>query len=72
MSIIRSRIEREFTGFDEDAKFHLVNGQVWQQARYRYRYFYKYRPEVEIRREGGRHVMHVPSMQDSIEVRRIE
>ena len=72
MTTIRSRIDGEFTGFNGDAVFRLVNGQVWQQARYRYRYRYKYRPEVEIRREGGRQVMYVPFMDESIEVRRIK
>ena len=72
MPIIRSRIEGEFTGFDGGAEFRLINGQVWQQARYRYRYCYKYRPRVEIRREGGRHIMYVLPMDDSIEVRRIK
>ena len=72
MTTIRSRIDGEFTGFSGDAVFRLVNGQVWQQARYRDRYRYKYRPEVEIRREGGRQVMYVPFMDESIEVRRIK
>lgn len=72
MSVIRSRIDGEFEGFDGDALFRLANGQIWQQVRYRYKYRYKYRPHIEIRREGSKYMMYVPFMGESIQVKRVE
>lgn len=67
--IITTKIDGEFSGFDDSAVFRLTNGQVWQQARYRYRYHYAYRPDVRIVQQGGQHFMEVPCMGDRVEVR---
>lgn len=68
MADIRSRVEGEFSGFDDDAIFRLSNGQVWQQAIYKYHYYYAYQPHVTIRRNGSGYIMEVPSMRDSVAV----
>ena len=46
--VIESQIEGEFTGWDGETIFKLVNGQIWQQSTYAYTYSYKYRPKVMI------------------------
>jgi len=57
--VIESRIEGEFTGWDGESKYELVNGQVWEQATYKYVYKYAYRPEAIIYRSGGSYTMEV-------------
>jgi hypothetical protein len=54
MSEIHSRLAGSFTGYHSEAIFHLMNGQVWQQRRYKYKYKYKYRPKVRIFRDQNR------------------
>lgn len=67
-SEIKSNIEGEFNGFNNETIFFLANGQAWQQSRYRYRYKYAYRPQVRIYRETGRHMMQVAGIDEPIEV----
>jgi hypothetical protein len=47
-SVIRSKIDGEFHGWDGNSRYRLQNGQVWEQAKYKYKYKYKYSPEVLI------------------------
>jgi hypothetical protein len=69
--IIRSRIEGEFNGTENETIFNLQNGQVWQQVGYRYRYHYLYAPRVEIDASGSRGTMTVAGFREPIEVRRV-
>jgi hypothetical protein len=69
---VRTRIEGEFTGYDNAAIFKLANGEVWQQKRYPYKYKYAYRPEVRIYREGGDYMMEVRCMDEPISVVRAD
>lgn len=64
---IHSRIEREFTGYDDGVVSKLSNGQVCQQKRYKYQYKYAYRPKVRIYRDAGRYMMEVSGMNEPIE-----
>lgn len=57
--VIESRINGEFTGWEGETSYELLNGQVWQQLRYKYEYKYAYQPEVVIFNPGGGHIMHV-------------
>lgn len=66
--VIASRIQGAFTGYNGSMIFRLINGQVWQQRRYKYKYKYAYRPAVRIYREGGGYLMAVEGMTDPIEV----
>ena len=63
---LESRMEGEFYGYDEDKIFLLVNGQKWQRARYKYRYQYRYRPRVKIFRGGGKYIMEVESIEETV------
>ncbi len=68
---IESKIIGSFYGFNGDAIFKLVNGQVWQQAVYRYEYHYAYRPDVRIYEgSNGDVMMEVEGMKEPIQVRK--
>jgi hypothetical protein len=69
---IHSRIEGTFRGYNSAAIFKLVNGQVWQQKKYRYKYKYAYRPKVRIYRDGGKYIMEVSCMDEPIAVVRAD
>lgn len=69
--VIESGIEDEFTGWDDETKFELQNGQIWQQVSYAYTYHYAYRPSVVIYSPGNGYRLKVEGMNDIIEVRRI-
>jgi len=71
MSEIRSQIDGEFNGTDDEVVYKLMNGQVWQQIGYRYRYHYLYMPAVQIVREPSGYVMHVSGFPEPIPVRQI-
>ena len=68
-SVIESRIDGKFDGWGKGKKYRLVNGQTWEQSRYKYEYKYAYRPEVLICRIGGSYVMYVEGTH--AEVRRV-
>ena len=70
-TIIESRIEGEFTGWEGETIFKLDNGQIWQQAQYAYRYHYAYRPRVTIVMVDGAYEMMVEGVTDRIRVRQL-
>lgn len=71
MTTIRSKIDGEFNGTDDEVVYKLQNGQVWQQVGYRYRYRYRYAPRVTIETRGSSGTMTVEGFHDPIKVRRI-
>jgi uncharacterized protein YjlB len=56
---IKSQIDGEFTGWEGDTLYKLVNGQYWQQSSYHYHYHYAYSPSVLIYPSGGGYMIHV-------------
>ena len=59
-SVIESRIDGEFTGWEGNTSYTLTNGQIWQQTDYHYHYHYAYSPQVIIYRSySGVIKMHV-------------
>jgi hypothetical protein len=48
ISVLESKIDGEFNGWEGESTYQLTNGQVWQQSRYKYQYKYAYRPDVLI------------------------
>ncbi len=58
-SVIESRIDGAFEGWNGDSVYRLLNGQVWQQVEYRYRYHYRYSPDVIIYRTSSGYKMKV-------------
>lgn len=67
-----TKLEGEFDGFDDNKVFTFLNGEKWQQARYKYKYKYKYMPKVKLWKEGSRYFLEVDCMDDKIEVRRYQ
>ena len=70
-AIIETRIDGEFTGWDGETIFKLMNGQIWQQVSYAYIYYYKYSPNVLIVLVGANYVLHVEGIDQQIQVRRL-
>ena len=70
-SLIESRIDGEFEGWDGETIFKLQNGQIWQQNSYAYKYKYAYSPRVLIFLDGGVYRMRVDGVEDTISVTRI-
>jgi len=71
-SLIESKIDNDFEGYDFGNIYKLRNGQIWQQTGARYRYRYKYAPDVIIFRRGGSYQMQVEGMDDSVTVERLK
>jgi hypothetical protein len=69
--VIESRISGEFTGWEGETIFKLMNGQVWQQSSYAYTYHYAYMPEVTIYRVGSQYKLKVEGVSGSIYVKQI-
>jgi len=70
-SVIESRIEGEFTGWEGETVFKLSNGQIWQQSSYAYTYHYAYSPSVLIVKNGSGYIMQVEGVSGKITVRRL-
>lgn len=69
--VIESRISGEFSGWEGETIFKLMNGQIWQQSSYAYMYHYAYMPEVTIYKVGLQYKMQVEGVSDTIYVKRI-
>jgi hypothetical protein len=70
-SVIESRIDGTFNGWEGETIFKLANGQIWQQSAYAYKYHYAYRPEVIIFPSEGRYKMKVNGVDGAIAVQRL-
>lgn len=70
--VIKSQIDDDFEGYDENNLYELSNGQIWKQDEYKYYYSYSYRPEVIIYKEGSSYYMQVEGMDDPVKVKRIK
>lgn len=70
-TVIESRIDGDFEGWEGDTIFKLQNGQVWQQVEYDYHYHYAYMPEVMIVRTSRGWVMSVDGVAKTIGVERL-
>jgi hypothetical protein len=69
-SVIKSRINGEFSGWEGETSYELTNGQVWQQSQYKYKYKYAQCPNVLVYNSGGGYVMQVAGA--SAKVRRVK
>lgn len=71
-SVIESRIEGEFDGWDGETIFKLQNGQTWKQSSYAYYYHYAYSPKVTIYKDGSTYKMMVDGVDKKIDVVQIK
>jgi hypothetical protein len=67
-SLIESRVDGEFNGWEGETIVKLANGQVWQQTEYHYSYHYAYGPKVIVYRSGAGYKMKVDGMRQAIGV----
>ncbi len=70
--VIESKIDGEFSGWEGETIFKLMNGQIWQQSTYAYTYRYAYSPKVLIYRSGSGYKMKVDGVTGDVTVRRIK
>ena len=71
MVIEQGQLKGSFRGFrNRDTVFAFTNGHRWKQGEYKYVYHYAYRPQARVVQEGGRYLLHVEGMSESVEVRR--
>jgi len=71
-SVIESRIDGDFSGWDGDTIFKLDNGQIWQQESYAYTYHYAYHPKILIYKSEGSYKMKVDGVDSTITVKRLK
>jgi hypothetical protein len=71
-SVIESKVDGSFEGWDGETIVKLANGQIWQQTEYHYRYHYAYRPEVLIFKSGGVYKMKVKGIEKAVRVKRLK
>lgn len=72
MIIEDGQLKGSFKGFkNRETIFEFYGGRKWQQAEYKYNYHYAYMPRAKVVEKGGRYVLEVEGMSDSVEVRRL-
>jgi hypothetical protein len=71
-SVIESRIDGEFSGWEGETIFKLTNGQIWQQIDGRYKYKYKYGPKVILINRGRYAEMQVEGVDATVKVVRLK
>lgn len=67
-TVVESRLEGKFEGYDYGNIYRLTNGQLWEQASATYRYRYRYRPEVWIVQQDGLFRMRIEPLDEWITV----
>jgi len=70
--ISQGKIDGDFEGFDENKKFKLTNGEVWQQVRFKYLYHYAYMPKVKVVQTNNGFELIVEGLDESVMVRKLK
>jgi hypothetical protein len=70
-SIIESKVDGEFEGWDGDTVVKLINGQIWHQTDYHISVTIKIMPDVLIYRSGGQWKMKVEGTRKAVTVERL-
>ncbi len=71
-SVIESRIDGDFEGWDGNTIFKLLNGQIWQQTSYAYTYHYAFMPNIIIFKQDGAYFLQVEGVSERIMVERLK
>ena len=72
MIVEKGQLKGSFKGFkNRDTIFQFFGGGKWKQAEYKYHYYYAYMPHVKVIQNGGRFILEVEGMNDSVEVRQV-
>jgi hypothetical protein len=70
-SVIESRVDGEFEGWEGETVVKLMNGQIWVQTEYYYHYHYAYMPSVLIYQSGGGWKMKVEGVDKAVRVEQL-
>lgn len=70
--VIKSRIDGDFEGFDDENLFPLSNGQYWIQKNYKYWYYYSYMANVTVYEYNNRHYLTVDGKEQLVEIDKID
>ena len=71
-SVIESKIDGDFEGWEGETIVKLENGQIWQQSEYHYHYHYAFMPEVLIFKSGSGYKMWVEGIEKAVRVKRLK
>ena len=72
MIVEDGQLRGSFRGFkDRDTVFEFTGGSKWKQAEYKYNYHYDYMPRAKVIQNGGRCILEVEGMTDTVEVHRV-
>lgn len=66
--IIKSQIDGDFEGFDDENIFPLYNGQYWIQKNYKYWYHYSYMARVTIYEYRNSYYLTVDGQKEFVEI----
>lgn len=71
MSIAEGYLKGAFKGFrNRESIFEFVGqSRTWRQAEYKYLYHYAYRPAAMVIQDGGRLLLRVEGLSETVEVR---
>lgn len=71
-SVIETKVDGDFEGWEGETIVKLMNGQIWQQTEYHYTYHYAYMPDVLIYKSGGSWKMKVEGVDKAVRVERLK
>ena len=71
-SIIESKVDGDFEGWEGETIVKLYNGQIWQQSEYYYHYHYAFMPKVLVFKSGSGYKMWVEGIKKAISVERLK
>ena len=72
MSVIESRTDGDFEGWEGETIVKLENGQIWQQSEYHYEYYYAFMPDVLIFKSGSGYKMWVEGVKKAVGVEQLK
>jgi len=71
-SVIESKMDGDFEGWEGDTIVKLMNGQIWQQTEYYYHYHYAFMPDVSVYKSGGGWKMKVEGIDRAVGVQQLD
>ena len=71
-SVIESKIDGDFEGWEGETIVKLENGQIWQQSEYHYNYHYAFMPAVLIFKSGSGYKMWIKGIKKAVRVKRLK
>jgi hypothetical protein len=71
-SVIETKIDGDFEGWEGETIVKLMNGQIWQQTEYHYNYHYAFMPNVIIYRSGSGYKMKVDGVDKAVGVEQLK